>query len=97
MANNTVCRDRQTAFLHRLKPVAPCLFLVDAAGTEIGLPRRQHHLSQGLHVYILFFGWSIRVERIDVELRGRIDVAPEPRSSQPVQQIGASVDVRFLF
>jgi len=28
MANNTVCRDRQTAFLPRLKPGASCLFLV---------------------------------------------------------------------
>ena len=29
MANNMVCRGRQTAFLHRLKPVVPCLFLME--------------------------------------------------------------------
>ena len=28
MANNTVCRGRQTAFLPRLKPGVSCLFLM---------------------------------------------------------------------
>ena len=28
MANNTVCRSRQTAFLPRLKPGVSCLFLM---------------------------------------------------------------------
>jgi hypothetical protein len=38
MANNTVCRDRQTAFLPRLKPGASCLFLV------IDVTRRREHV-----------------------------------------------------
>ena len=29
MANNTVCRGRQTAFLPRLKPGVSCLFLMN--------------------------------------------------------------------
>ena len=35
MANNMVCRGRQTAFLHRLKPVVPCLFLMEKVETVI--------------------------------------------------------------
>jgi len=39
MANNTVCRGRQTAFLPRLKPGVSCLFLMktehEVFGTSI--------------------------------------------------------------
>ena len=52
MANNTVCRDRQTAFLPRLKPGASCLFLVI-------IMTEQHEvqifgLARSLHLMVIF-------------------------------------------